>query len=78
MTVKTLESINRFDVEQGIMKCWQVVDDLDIFLSRYMDGKPMTEDEVANVLLGMKSLYELKFQQLFSDFEQCIKNGSLE
>ena len=28
-TIKTLESIDRFDLEQDIMACWNVVDDLD-------------------------------------------------
>ena len=75
MTLKTLESIDRFDLEQDIMACWNVVDDLDVFLSRYMDGPEMSEDEVANVILGIKSLYHLKFNKCFATFEQLLANG---
>jgi hypothetical protein len=74
-TIKTLESIDRFDLEQDIMACWNVVDDLDVFLSRYMDGPEMSDDDVANVILGIKSLYQLKFQKCFDTFEQVLKNG---
>jgi hypothetical protein len=75
MTIKTLEDIDRFDLEQEIMACWNVVDDLDVFLSRYMDGPEMSEDDVANVILGIKSLYHLKFDKCFATFEQLLANG---
>lgn len=74
MTIKTLESINRFDLEQDILNCWHVTDDLDTLLRAYLDGPEMSQDDVANVLLGLKSLYHLKFDKLFFTFEQCIKN----
>jgi hypothetical protein len=73
--VKTLESIDQFDLEQDIMNCWQVVDDLKTFSRRYLDGDKMTEDEVANIMIGLESLYQIKFEQLFGTFEQCLKNG---
>ena len=57
-----------FDLEQGIMKCWNVVDDLDLIYSRTME-KPLDQDEMANILLGMKSLYQLKFEKCFAEFE---------
>lgn len=74
MTIKTLESINRFDLEQDIMNCWHVTDDIDTLQRAYLDGPEMSQDDVANVLLGLKSLYHLKFDKLFFTFEQCIKN----
>jgi hypothetical protein len=30
---------------------------------------PLTQDEMANILLGMKSLYQLKFEKCFAEFE---------
>jgi hypothetical protein len=75
MSIKTLESIDRFDLEQEIMKCWNVTDDLDVLLSRYLDGPEMSVDEVSNVILGLSSLYQLKFQKLWDTFEQLLKNG---
>ena len=75
MTIKTLESIDRFDLEQDIMNCWQIKEDLDTLLHAYMDGPKMSDDEVANVILGLSSLYQLKFQKCFDTFEQLLKNG---
>lgn len=76
--MKTLEQIDRFDLEQDILNCWHVVDDLKTFSRRYLDGDKMTEDEVANIIIGLESLYQIKFEQLFSTFEQCIKNGEFK
>lgn len=78
MSFKSLEQIDRFDLEQDIMNCWQVVDDLKAFSKRYLDGKQMTEDEVSNILIGLYSLYQVKFENLFETFEQCIKNGEFK
>lgn len=73
--MKTVDKIDRFDLEQDIMNCWQVVDDIKTLTKRYLDGPVMSEDEVANVLIGLEALYQMKFEQLFGTFEQCIKNG---
>ena len=65
---------NRFDLEQEIMDCWGVVEDIDIVYHAHRD----TSDELANVLLGLKTLYQLKFDRLFSTFEDCVKQRLLE
>lgn len=69
----------RFDLEQQIMDCWHVVDDLKILTERVLDGpKPMTEDEISNVLIGMEHLYQLKFEKCFRLFEQYIAERKAE
>jgi hypothetical protein len=61
---------NIFDLEQSILQCWNVCDDLDLLYSQTMErSTPLTQDEMANILLGMKSLYQLKFQKCFAEFE---------
>jgi len=65
---------NRFDLEQEIMDCWGVVDDLNIVYETRGDK----DDELANVLLGLKTLYQLKFERLFSTFENCVSQRQLE
>ena len=76
--MKTLDKIDRFDLEQDIMNCWQVVEDLKTFSRRYLDGPKMTEDDVANIMIGIESLYQIKFEQMFNTFEQCIKNRQFD
>jgi hypothetical protein len=61
---------NIFDFEQSILQCWNVCDDLDLLYSQTMErSTPLTQDEMANILLGMQSLYQLKFQKCFAEFE---------
>lgn len=66
---------NRFDVEQGIMRCWSVVEDIEAV---YNKTDSLTMDQLQNVLLGMKELYQIKFEQLFDDFEKSIHSGDIK
>jgi hypothetical protein len=73
---------NRFDLEQEIMECWNITSDINDVFEYVMngDGKltPADRDRVANILLGMSQLYELKFNKLFNTFEQCVKTGEFK
>jgi hypothetical protein len=70
---------NRFDLEQFILRAWTTVEDIELFLEMYADGKePMTEDEVANIMIGMSHLHNMRMQQLWDCFEQLIKEGKLK
>ena len=60
-----------FDLEQSILQCWNVCDDLNLLYSETMErSRPFTQDEMANILLGMKLMYQMKFEKCFSEFEQ--------
>ena len=64
----------QFDLEQRIMECWMVVDDIRVIYTRHLDGdKPLTEDELANILIGMEKLYDIKFYNLLSTYEKLLK-----
>jgi hypothetical protein len=66
---------NIFDLEQSILQCWNVCDDLDLLYSQTMErSTPLTQDEMANILLGMKSLYHMKFEKCFDEFESVCSN----
>ena len=65
---------DRFDLEQEIMNCWCVVDDLDMVMERVLDSPkfasmpPELSDKIANLLIGMKELYEMRFDRLWETF----------
>ncbi len=59
----------RFDLEQKILGCWSIVDDLETFLNHYDN---LTEDQRQNILIGLKDLYTLKFQECFDVFEKTL------
>jgi hypothetical protein len=73
---------NRFDLEQEIMECWNITSDINDVFEYVMngDGKltPADRDRVANILLGMSQLYELKFNKLFNTFSDCVKTGEFK
>ena len=72
---------DRFDLEQEIMKCWNVVEDIKLLNTYVLEGTPdgtqLTTDEVSNYLLGLESIYELKFHQLWKTFSQTLQTNQL-
>jgi hypothetical protein len=65
-----------YDLEQMIMDCWHVCDDLKVVFGQIGDGeREPTEDELMNTLMGMQQLYQWKFEQLFNKYEQVIAEG---
>lgn len=67
-----MKPFNQFDMEQQIMNCWNICEDLDTLNQGVLD-RGMTTDEIANVLLGLKQLYQLKFETLFEQFEAMLR-----
>ena len=57
-----------FDLEQSIMNCWNVTDDLKILFEAVLE-RDLSKDEISNIILGMERLYHLKFEKLFENFE---------
>ena len=68
---------DRFDFEQQIMKCWNMVDDVEQLYNQVMESDHLNKDEIANYLLGLKTIYNVKFDTLFNQFEQLIKEKQL-
>jgi hypothetical protein len=53
------------DLETAIQQVWQTSDDLELFFRYHGDVSiPMTEDEIANALLGMKVLHDMRIWHL--------------
>ena len=68
-----------FDLEQQIFQCWSVVDDIDMLYKHFGDSPKFSglsaeaEDEMLNLLLGIKSLYALRFDQMWRTFEKVSR-----
>lgn len=67
---------NRFDFEQSILQCWNVTSDIDTIIKQY-DLTELSQDDVQNALIGLKTVYDFKFQQLFNQFEDMINKGKI-
>lgn len=60
----------RFDLEQEILRCWSIIDDLKVLADTW---DQLTEDQKQNILLGLMELYELKFNICFNTFEELLQ-----
>ena len=63
-------SFDRFDFEQAILNVWSGNDDIGVVLKAMDDGA--SQDEIQNLLIGIKALQELKFRKVFSMFEAGV------
>ena len=62
---------DRFHFEEDIYKCWHIVDDLKQLTEMAVDRDASTDD-IANVLLGLHTLYDDRFEQLMENFESLL------
>ena len=58
--------VDRFDLEQQIMQCWSMVDDVKLFASQSAPS-----DEFA----ALATVYDRKFTTLFDTFELMLRTG---
>jgi len=63
---------DRFDLEQQLLDAWKVTDDIQLAYELSMEGND--PDQLANLLLGLKTLYDIKFNKLWDTFESCVGN----
>jgi hypothetical protein len=60
------------DLEEKIMDCWSICNDLETVFQQIGDEREPTTTELMNALMGMQQLYQWKFKQLFSAYEDVI------
>jgi hypothetical protein len=68
--MKTLPKIDRFTLEEQILQCWCVVDDLDMVYNT--EALYEDQDRMMNTLLGMQELYRMRFERLFDTFQNLV------
>jgi hypothetical protein len=54
------------------MQAWQVTSDVELIYRKVTD-EGLSEDELSNALLGIMTIYNLRFNDLFDTFEQMLK-----
>ena len=59
-----------FDLEQKIFQCWHVLDDIELLAEKYTE---MSEDELGNTLLGLQNVYQMRFEDCWTCFEEVCK-----
>ena len=64
-------SYDRFEHEEALMSAWNAVEDFKLIAEAAAQGEHQNE-EIAVMELGMSVTYGIKFDKLWSQFEQSI------
>jgi hypothetical protein len=67
--MKSNKPVNRFDLEQQIIECWGIIDDLELFEDS-PDRKGLAQ--------ALSHIYAAKFNRMFKTFEELIENGNIQ
>ena len=71
------QQYDRFNLEEEIHKVWSTEEDLNTILYRIMDAHegPPSEDEVTNMLIGLKEIHKSRCLKLWDVFETMVKDN---
>jgi len=63
------EEVEVYDLENDIQRCWTIVDDINEFLDA-RDKMGLSEDQQLNYLIGLVTIYNIRFAKLNETFEK--------
>lgn len=67
-----------YKLEDLIMQAWSTAEDLDLLLWAMMDrATPMTEDEQANMIIGITALHNSRMQKLLETYTAVLKTNDI-
>ena len=66
--------MDRFELEQLILRCWGVTEDIDLIVKQL---SPDNVEDTRNRLEGLKVLCNLRFEALFDLFEDMVKENQI-
>ena len=70
--------MNRFELEDAMSNLHQIGEDIDTIIYAIGDCPiKHTEDQLLNMLIGMKQLHDTRYQKMWDTFEQLIQNGTI-
>ena len=70
--------MNRFELEDSMSNLHQIGEDIETIIYAIGDSPiKHTEDQLLNMLIGMKQLHDTRYQKMWDTFEQLIQNGTI-
>ena len=70
--------INRFDLEEDISNLNQIGEDIETMIYAIGDSpNKHTEDQLLNMLIGIKQLHDTRYEKMWTTFEHLIKDGTI-
>ena len=68
-------TIKSFELEQSILNCWSITDDLRVVSEKIFEDQKIDRDQAHTILNGIAALYEIKFEKCFNDFEKMLQEA---
>jgi hypothetical protein len=72
LTELTEEENMRFELEQAIIACGNIADDVDMLMDALMDPT-CDRERLMNALIGMRELHEMRCKKAFDIFSAMIQ-----
>ena len=69
--------MDRFDLEQALMAVWGTDKDIEAIYKYVSDTDELDRDELANLLLGLSRLHNLRGNEAFKIFESLIEDETI-
>lgn len=69
--------IDFHDLEMEIHDAWKLVDDLGTF-EYALDNEDLSEDDIINLVIGLRTIANLRFKKLFSVYEHYLENKRVQ
>lgn len=74
----TQTSMDRYDLEEAMGEMLSTQNDIETLIYAIGDSPiKHTEDQLLNMLIGMKQLNETRYQKMWGIFEQLIKDKKI-
>jgi len=65
--------MTRHDLEDLIMQAWITKEDIDLVTWRLLDSEQQpSEDEIANILIGLSALHDSRMLRVMQCYEQLL------
>lgn len=68
-----MKDFDIFDFEQQIYDCWGVTKDIRTVYGNLYEDDVINNDQFGNAMVGLETLYEMKFNELWKQFEDFVR-----
>jgi hypothetical protein len=69
---------DRFDLEESITQMANILDDIKILSENIMEDLECDKDKILNALIGMETIYQMRFDKTIDIMEYCVRTRMLD
>lgn len=70
--------MDRIKLEERIMDNWSTKESIETVYEYVMESEEIDRDYLANLLLGIATMHDLKSNQLFDLFDKMVREGTIK